>query len=484
MNKLLFALPFLAMACTAKQNNDAAPHNRFAANNQVTVYTTADSTNLRLTLTDKLKFEDAVQPLEVETSVFVFPNSHHQTFLGIGGAITDASAEVFAKLDEATQRQFIEAYYDVEKGIGYSLLRTTIHSCDFASKSYTYIDEGDKELTSFGIAHEHEARLPMIKKAIDAAGGKLLTYASPWTPPAFMKDNNNMLRGGKLLPNYYQAWANYYVKYIKAMEAEGIPIWGVTLQNEPMAVQRWESCIFTAQEERDFLKNFLGPTLATQGLADKKIIVWDHNRDLMVHRANTIFSDPDAAKYAWGLGYHWYETWSGGQEMNNNVAETCKAFPNKPVLFTEGCIERFDTARYHYWPNAERYGRAMITDFNNGTVGWTDWNILLDQHGGPNHVGNFCFAPVHADLSTGKLIFTPIFYYIGHFSKFIRPNAKQISTSSSRSQLLATSFVNTDGKIVTVAMNQSNKPIVYNLIVGDKKVTIEILPHAMQTLVY
>lgn len=449
-----------------------------------TIYTTARETDLRLTQTGTATFESAPQPLENEVSVFVNPNKSFQTFLGIGGAITDASAEVFAQLPEAKQEELLTAYYDKEKGIGYSLCRTPIHSCDFSSGSYTYIDEGDKALESFSIDHDKRFKIPLIKKATESAGGSLLLYASPWSPPAFMKDNKNMLQGGKLLPEYYDAWALYYTKFIKAYEAEGMPIWGITIQNEPMAVQRWESCIYTAEEERDFLKNHLGPVMEQEGLGDKKIVVWDHNRDLINHRANTIFEDPEAAKYAWGIGFHWYETWAGGDPMFSNLGNIDKSFPNKKLLFTEGCQEGFRADRYQYWPHAERYGRSIINDFNNGTVGWTDWNILLNQNGGPNHVGNYCFAPIHGDTEKGELIYTPTYYYIGHFSKFIRPGAKRISTTSSRSHLLSTSFINEDGTMVNIVMNQSDNRIDYMIYVGaSEAIMISIPGHAIQTII-
>lgn len=450
----------------------------------VTVYTTAEDTKLRLTETDQLTLKPAGQPIESEISVFVNPDKQFQTFMGIGGAITDASAEVFAKLSKEKQAEFLKAYFDQQNGIGYSLARTNIHSCDFSSGSYTYVSDESKDLRTFNIEHDRKFRIPMIKAATRAAGGTLLLYASPWSPPAFMKDNKNMLRGGKLLPEYFDAWANYYVKFVKAYESEGMPVWGISVQNEPMATQRWESCIYTAEEERDFLKNHLGPVMAKSGLGDKKIIVWDHNRDLLNHRANVILGDPEAAKYAWGIGFHWYETWAGGDPMFDNVANVHESFPDKNLIFTEGCVEKFTPAKYQFWANGERYGRSMINDFNNGTVAWTDWNILLDQTGGPNHVGNFCFAPIHADTKTGELIYTPSYYYIGHFSKFIRPNAKRISTVSSRSPLLSTSFLNTDGKMVTVVMNQTAEKVTYNLYVGAEKTTVSIGAHAIQTLVY
>ena len=474
-----FSLSILAFS---QQKETKLPVNQMIKN--IAVFTSAENSDLRLSKTNDLIFENAKQPLETEICIFVNPKKTFQTFLGIGGAVTDASAEVFSKLSDNNKKQFLDAYYSLDNGIGYSLLRTTIHSCDFSSESYTYVEENDKDLKSFSINRDLKFRIPLIQSAIKTAFGKIKVYVSPWSPPAFMKTNNNMLRGGSLLPKFNQSWANYYSKFIKAYQKEGIPIWGLTIQNEPMANQIWESCIFTAETERDFLKNYLGPTLKKDGLGDKKIIVWDHNRDLIAQRADVIFSDPEASKYAWGIGFHWYETWTGGKPMFDNIKNVNTAYPTKNLIFTEGCIEKFDASKYQSWSNAERYGNSMINDFNNGTVAWTDWNILLDQNGGPNHVKNFCFAPIHADVETNKLIFTPSYYYIGHFSKFIRPNAKRIATSVSRSILSSTSFQNLDGKIVTIVLNQSDAKIEYNLYLNSTKTTINIAPHAIQTLIY
>lgn len=475
---------FLISSCATKEGNNSMDHSFSTDKKEVVVYTTAENTELRIARTGTTKFIDADQPVESEVFVFVNPNKTFQKFWGIGGAITDASAEVFAKLSEKKQEEFLKSYYDLDEGIGYTLARIPIHSCDFSSASFTYVTDSDKELKSFDISHDREFKIPLIKKAIETAGGKIPIYASPWSPPAFMKSNNNMLQGGKLLPEYYESWALYYTKFIKEYEKEGVPIWGITIQNEPMATQTWESCIYTAEEERDFLKNHLGPTMEREGLGDKNIVVWDHNRDLLNHRANTIFDDKDASKYAWGLGFHWYESWSGGEEMYDNIGSFYEAYPDEKLLFTEGCAESFRDDGYQTWKNAERYGRSMINDFNNGTVGWTDWNILLDETGGPNHVFNLCFAPVHANTRTGQLIYTPSYYYLGHFSKFIRPNAVRVSTVTSRSQLLSTSFLNSDGKMATVVMNQSDKEITYKLYIRQQAAEVLILPHSIQTIVY
>jgi glucosylceramidase len=451
---------------------------------EVTVYNTADNSNQRLTVTETVPFTQFGQPLETQICVFVDPTKRFQTMLGIGGALTDAAAETFAKLPAAKQQELLKAYFDVKDGIGYTLARTNIHSCDFSSSSYTYVDEGDKELRSFSINHDKQFRIPFIKQAQQAAGGKLTIFASPWSPPAFMKDNNSMLHGGKLKPEFYQSWANYYTKFIKAYQQEGVPLWGVTIQNEPMATQTWESCVYSAEEERDFLKNYLGPTMKRAGLSDKKIIVWDHNRDLIYQRAETILADAKAARYVWGIGFHWYEPWSGGDPMFDNVKLVNQSFPEKNLIFTEGCADSFKPERLRDWKLGEQYGRSMINDFNNGAVGWTDWNILLDETGGPNHVKNFCFAPVHADTRTGELIYTNSYFYIGHFAKFLRPGAKRIASAPSRSQLLSTAFISPDGKVAVVVINQSDKKISFYLWLHGQAAPINSLPHSIQTLIF
>ena len=459
--------------------------NRFSTiGKKIIVYTTADSTGYRITPTDTLVFKEKGQPTEGEISIFVDPSKLFQTFVGIGAALTDASAETFYKLPKAKQQEFLTAYFDKQKGIGYTVARTNINSCDFSSDMYTYVKDGDKALQSFDVAHDKKFKIPFIKEAMKAAGGRLNLFASPWSPPAWMKDNNDMLHGGKLKTDLYHSWAMYYTKFIKAYEKEGVPVWGITIQNEPMAKQTWESCIYTAEEERDFLKNHLGPMMVKEGLKDKKIIAWDHNRDMIYQRAQTYLDDPEAAKYIWGIGFHWYENWSGGTPMYDNVRRVYEAYPDKKLFFTEGCAESFNANNYTNWGLGERYARSMITDFNNGMVGFTDWNILLDETGGPNHVGNFCFAPVHGNTITGALTYTNSYYYIGQFSKFIQAGARRIIAASSRSPLLSTAFKNPDGKVVVIVMNQSNDKITYNLWINGMAATVLALPHSIATLVF
>lgn len=459
----------------------SSPAAAFDAPQAAQAVMTVQGTPLRLTATRPLAFAPATQPLETQPFVQVDPDHAFQALVGIGGALTDAAVDALSTLPKAKQAEVIKAFYDPKEGLGYSLARTNIHSCDFSSATYTYAAEGDVPLKTFSIAHDLERRIPVIKQAIAAAGGTLTLFASPWSPPAWMKDNGDMLHGGKLKPEFRQAWADYFVKFIRAYEKEGVPVWGVTVQNEPMAAQKWESCLYTAEEERDFLKDFLGPTLAKAGLGAKKVMVWDHNRDLMYQRAAVIFSDPEAAKYAWGLAYHWYEDWSGGLPMHDNVRRVAEAFPDKAVFFSEGCSCPYDPVKADAWSLGELYARQMIRDFNAGTAAWTDWNVMLDSEGGPNHVRNFCFAPLHIDAKTGALNYTAIYPYFGHFSKFIRPGARRVAVAPSRDALQSTAFLNVDGTLAVVVMNESDKAMPFSLLVKGRAAPAEAPAHSIAT---
>lgn len=490
--KKLFVFLIFTLACNQhiqkglqKRNSYSQKSINFSLDGKTPlVYSTAENTNERLSLDDSLTFEDHPQPLETDVCVFVDPGHQFQTITGFGGAIVDASAETFAKLPKEKQDEILRAYYDTTDGIGYNMVRTNINSCDFSSDSYTYIKDYDSSLSTFSVKHDEQYRIPLLKKVNEKLNGKMLLFATPWSPPAWMKTNDDLLHGGKLKKEYYQLWANYFVKFINTYEKLGVPIWGVSVQNEPMATQRWESCIYSAEDEREFIKNDLGPTFSKNNLGDKKIIAWDHNRDLMFQQASVILNDPDAAKYVWAIGFHWYETWTKSEPLFQNVIRVKEAFPGMNLMFTEGSKENFDFNKIHDWSLGELYGNNMIHDLNNGIIAWTDWNILLDQHGGPNHVGNFCYAPLIANVNTGELFYTNEYYYIGQFSKFIRPGARRVSASSNRSFLQTTSFINTNEKLVVVVLNRTDNAIPYHLWIHGKWAQANSKAHSISTIVF
>ncbi len=444
------------------------------------VFLTAKNTSNRLANTQQLPINTgAPEPDENFPVVILDPSKTFQTIVGIGGALTDASAETFYKLPADKQQEIMTAYFDPQKGIGYSLCRTHINSCDFSSSSYAYTETADDTLLAdFSIEKDKKIRIPFIKEAMKTSGNQITFFASPWSPPAWMKSNNNMLRGGKLLPQYYQSWANYYVRFMKEYKNEGIPFWGLTVQNEPMATQTWESCIYTAADERDFVKNFLGPTLAKSEFNDTKLIIWDHNRGVMYQRAQTVLDDKEAAKYVWGTGFHWYV----GDHFEN-VKRVKEAWPDKNLLFTEGCNYPFNMDSLNEWHWGENYGKSIVNDLNNGANGWVDWNVLLDETGGPNHVNNFCMAPIIGDTRNGQLHYMNAFYYLGHFSKFIRPGAKRIISSTNNDDFLTTAFINPDSSIAVVILNLTSKDKDFQVWMNNKSVNSHSPANSIITVV-
>jgi len=446
---------------------------------QATAYVTARDTGDRLHAGNALHFEDMPQPEEHISAILLDPTHRYQTIVGFGGALTDSAAETFYKMPADKQAEFMKAYYSVDQGIGYTLGRTNINSCDFSSESYSYDDvAGDVKLTQFSIAHDLKYKVPFIKAALAASQGKLKLFASPWSPPAWMKTNNDMSNGGKLRPEYRQAWADFYVRFIKAYEQQGIPMWGLTVQNELMAIQRWESCIYTAQEEHDFVRDYLGPTLKKSGLSGVKLMIWDHNRGLIYQRAHAILSDPETSKYVWGTAFHWYS----GDHLDNPES-VHDAFPDKALLFTEGTLGYSGPADWNNWAYGEIYAKNELIDLNHWSAGWTDWNMLLDEKGGPNHTNNFCPAPIMGDTKTGELHYLSSYYYLGHFSKFIRPGAQRIVCTSSDDGLMATAFINPDNKVAVVVLNLTDQARDPKIWIAGKAVPTHIPAHGIETVV-
>jgi glucosylceramidase len=289
-----------------------------------------------------------------------------------------------------------------------------------------------------------------------------------------MKTSGQMNQGGRLLPECRAAWAQCFVRFIQAYQAEGVPVWGVSVQNEPMAAQRWDSCLYSAEEERDFVRDHLGPALARAGLAHVKIAIWDHNRDGLVERASVVYGDAQAARYVWGAGFHWY-----GEDQFDQVQLTHDAWPDKQLLFTEGCQE--GGPHTGSWDLGERYARSMIKDLNRWTVGWIDWNLLLDDCGGPNHVDNLCSAPLLADTTADRLMPQSSYAYIGHFARFVQQGARRLLCAATREVLETTAFINPDGSVATVVMNRSEEPVRFVLRVDGHGRLIELPARAITT---
>ena len=441
--------------------------------NSTTIYLTSKESKARI---KKIPESELLHDSKTESrSIKVDKNLTRQSILGFGGAFTEASASIYDQLETDKKNEIIQAYFG-DSGNQYNMGRTHINSCDFSLGNYALCEQEDRKLTDFSIERDKKMLIPFIKEALNKASSPIFLMASPWSPPPWMKTNDQMNHGGKLKEEFQDTWAEYYCKYIEFYERDGIPIWGISVQNEPEAVQTWDSCIYTGEEERDFIKNFLGPALKRNKYLDKKLVIWDHNRDVMVERSRAVLSDPDAAKYVWGTGFHWYN----GDHFDE-VQKVHDEFPDKELIFTEGCQE--GGPHNGSWDLGERYATSIINDLNRYTVAWIDWNLLLDERGGPNHVGNYCSAPIIVNTKTQELLYQSSYFYLGHFSRFFSRGDKIIECENTSNQLLSLSGINKNGRLTTTIMNKEEDSIPFLYDSGSDKKSYLIPPKSIITII-
>jgi glucosylceramidase len=392
-------------------------------------------------------------------AVNLYPGVKYQEIMGFGGAITEAAGYVFSKMSGEKQREILDAYYGQE-GNQYTMARASIDSCDFSLGNYSAVtDPNDETFATFTLKRDEQYVLPLLRRAQETAKKSLALMLSPWSPPAFMKSNGQKNGGGYLMPEYYGQWASYICRYIKEYQARGYNIAMVTVQNEPKAVQKWDSCVYTAEEEKVFLRDFLYPALEKNNLTDVGICIWDHNKERVYERAKDIIDDK-TNKMVKGVAFHWY---SG--EHFDAVRLVAEQFPDKKLVFTEGCVEYSRFGADDQLAHARMYAHDIIGNLKAGMHGYLDWNILLDEKGGPNHVSNYCEAPLMCDTKQNTVEKKLSFEYIGHFSRYIKPGAKRIASSVYTDKLDTVSFLNPDGTLVSVYLNKTGKalPVVIRL---------------------
>lgn len=408
----------------------------------------------RLSKAEETGFEQGIY--RESEMINIFPERRYQSILGFGGAFTEASAYNYSKMDEATKRRVIEAFFDREKGLGYNFCRTHIHSCDFSIEQYIYTEEDDRSLETFSVEKDRKYIIPFIKAASDKSGDMLL-FASPWSPPAWMKTNGQMNNGGKLKKEYYAQWAEYMVRYLQEYEKEGIRFFAVSVQNEADCRPTWESCIYSAQEEAEFVHGYLRPALDRAGYKDMKIMIWDYNKERVYERARDSFQVPGAENDIWGIAFHWY---SG--DHFSALDMTHERFPDKPLLLTEAGLggargEKLQGA-YSTWENAEIYARELIGDLNHYMTAAVEWNLILDENGGPYHDrASGCKAPMIYNHEKGELSIQPVYYATAHFSRFIQRGAVRLGTSTFSEGVKAAAFENPNGEIVLVVLNCTDR---------------------------
>lgn len=408
----------------------------------------------------------------------VYPDAVYQTIRGFGGAFTESAAHNYAAMSADKKKELAEAYFGQE-GLRYSLGRIHMNSCDFALGNYTYVEEGDTGLKTFSIAHDRKEIIPLIRDAQQAHGEEMGFLVSPWSPPSFMKTNGEMNHGGKLKQEYYQAWASYFVKFIKAYQEEGIPIRYLTVQNEPMAVQTWDSCIYTAQEEAYFVREYLGPALIEAGLSQTGIFVWDHNKEEAYQRFCETMADEKTRAYISGAAVHWYT----GDHFEA-IELIRKKYPDKEVFFTEGCVEYSRFADSGEVEKAEMYAHDILGNLKAGISASFDWNLLLDAEGGPNHVGNYCAAPIMCNPAEDTYEKRLSYYYIGHFSRYVEPGAVRIGLTRYCDAVEAAAFLNPDGGRVVILLNKTGQEVPVTVREAGSGMETVIAPHSIHTICY
>lgn len=487
--KSSFLLSFALMltACTTDNNLEVEVYETSAAGHQLKKLST-------FTVDEKV------------ATIVLSPEETFQTITGFGGSFTEASAYLLNQVSLENRAKILEAYFG-ESGAKYSLTRTHMNSCDFSLNNYSYAPvEGDMTLENFSIEEDRDDIIPMIKEAMTVSKDGFKILSSPWTAPPWMKDNKDW-RGGKLLPEYYDTWALFFSKYLDAYRAEGIDIWGFTVENEPLGNDNnWESMHFTPEEMTGFVQNHLGPKLEADG-HDVKILGYDQNRGAELQEwVETMYKDEASAKYFDGTAVHWYAStydwFPGALKMAHRAA------PDKHLIQSEACVD----AQVPEWQNDDwywskeatdwgwewapedqkylhpkyvpvyRYARDIIGCLNNWVDGWIDWNMVLDRQGGPNWFKNWCVAPVIVDPDADEVYFTPLYYTLAHFSKYIRPGAKRIGFELSDNSLMATAVENSDN-IVVVLLNQASTAKSISITIRDKSVELSISGQAIQTII-
>jgi len=410
--------------------------------------------------------------------IIVYPSQKKQEIYGFGGALTEAAAYTYYRMSKEKQAAIMEDYFG-DSGNRYNFCRTHIQSCDFSLGNRAYVeDPNDINLTSFSIEQDKKYMIPFIMEALKK-NRDLQLLASPWSPPAFMKTNGEMNHGGKLKKEYYAAWAKMIALYILEYQKLGINIGRITVQNEPKAVQKWESCVFTAEEEKDFACNYLADALSSSGLKNVKINIWDHNKERVFDRAVSVISDEKAESCISGIAFHWY---SGDHfEALQAVRER---FPEKELIFSEGCMGFSKDRKATQTRNAEAYAHDIIGNLNAGMNAYIDWNIILDEQGGPNHVKNFCDAPIMCDTNKDKIEKQLSYYYIGHFSRYIKPGARRVLVSRFTDKLEATGFVNPDGERVIVILNRRDEDIDFSIYESNMICKLKLPAHSIMTACY
>ncbi len=432
--------------------------------------------NKKETIIKELSFSPDVKNQELNI-INLYPTEKFQEYLGFGGAFTESAGYVYSKMNENTKKRLIYDYFS-EGGLGYVLGRCPIDSCDFALGNYSAMsDPTDQKLDSFTLERDAKYIFPLLNDALKVMPSIRLTL-SPWSPPAFMKSNGEKNNGGHLLPHYRKLWADYLCRYIREYRKLGYEVFALSIQNEPNAKQRWDSCLYTAEEEKLFIRDYLIESMVNNQCKDVNLIIWDHNKERIFDRTDEICSDDFANKAVGGIGFHWY---SGDHFEALELVR--RKYPDKLLIFTEGCIEYSKFSSDSQLKNAQMYAHEIIGSMNAGMNAFLDWNLFLDFEGGPNHVNNLCDAPIMLSENGVDVRYNLSYDYIGHFSRYIKPGARRIGFSRYTNQLEVTAFENPDGKIAVVVLNSTQQAHSFYLRLKGSLCPVEVPIESISTLI-
>lgn len=391
-------------------------------------------------------------------TIFVDDGKRYQTMDGFGASVTDSSAWLLRnKLSDSQFQKIMEMLFDREKGIGLSLLRQPMGSSDFALEDYTYDDmppgQSDRELRHFSIEKDERYIIPILRAAL-AINPQIKILATPWSPPAWMKSNDSLVQG-TLRPENYSTLAGYFVNFVKAYEHAGIPIFAVTMQNEPLNIEAdYPSLLMSSGEQAAFLGSALGPAFRAAGLRTK-IFIFDHNWDL-IHYPIEVMSDAKAAAYVSGIAIHCY----GGNAAAQS--ELRERFLNLPIWLTECSGGSWQKGNL-----LDEQVRLIIDSTRNWSHSVILWNLALDQNHEP-HLGGCknCRGVITVKVADGmgEVVPTVDFTALAHVSKFVRPGARRIESNTFGPESLEdVAFRNSDGSLVLLVLNSGSKPVTFNI---------------------
>uniref|UniRef100_A0A7E4VSA1 Glucosylceramidase n=1 Tax=Panagrellus redivivus TaxID=6233 RepID=A0A7E4VSA1_PANRE len=450
-----------------------------------------------------LKFGALKDMPKADTSFKFNPSTQYQEILGFGAAFTDSAGINLAKLDSRLVTNIIKQYFDPVDGFNYVIGRIPMASTDFSTREYSYDDvDGDLNLVHFNLTLEDfNYKIPYIQQAMKA-NKNLKLFTTPWSAPGWMKTNGRMKGGAPLRGNangpYFQTWAKYFIRFFEEYAKNGITFWATTIQNEPSSGlfpdYAWQTMFMPAAVEKEFLSELLGPALRASNVTkDIKVMIYSDQRVGMHSYVKTIMENEKAAKYVDGIAFHWYEDFLEDASALSRVHDD---FPQLFLLATEACTGYLPIIRGVFlgdWSRGSQYAHSIIEDLQNWAVGWTDWNIVLDTEGGPNWVQNNVDAPIIVNSSAQEYYKQPMFYALGHFSKFVPPGSIRVKiTDDSGTQptgdIEAVAFTTSDNRNRVIVINnriETSKTVrIEDASRAGSALTVEIEGNTLKTLIW